>query len=59
VVDVTETPLFITFNAPDAEAPLHLDADTSPAGAAWLLLVALLVLASAWTSVRGRGACRA
>jgi len=58
VVDVTETPLFITFNAPSAETPVHLQADTSPADAAWLLLVVLLVLVSAWRSIRGPLSCQ-
>lgn len=50
VIEVTESPRFITFAAPSADAPVHLDVDASPAQAAWLLLAFLLLAWGAWSS---------
>ena len=53
VVCVTEKPLFITFQAPDSETPVRLEADTSPADVAWLVLLIGLVLWSGLASLHG------
>lgn len=47
VVDLTETPLFITFKSQDTESPVHLAVETSSADNAWLILLAGLVICSA------------
>jgi hypothetical protein len=51
LVNVTEKPMFITFVAPDTETPVRLDANTSPADGAWLLLLAGFVLYAAQASL--------
>ncbi|MBN2308093.1 MAG: cellulase family glycosylhydrolase [Candidatus Hydrogenedentes bacterium] len=56
VIDVFETPTFITFTAPDGETPVALHATTSPADATWLLVAAGLVAIAAcagWVIKRG------
>jgi len=49
IVDLAETPLFVTFKSQDAESPIHLAVETSPADSAWLMLLAGLVICSAAT----------
>ncbi len=48
VLDVGETPLFITYQAPDPNTPVRLTASASPASAAWLLFALLVV---AWAAI--------
>ncbi|MEA1952749.1 MAG: hypothetical protein U9N87_15320, partial [Planctomycetota bacterium] len=52
VVDVREKPLFITYQAPDAQSPVILQADSSPADAMWLIAAVGMVLWAGWVSVR-------
>ncbi len=54
LIDVTETPTFLTFRATDPESPVVLRATTSPADAAWLLLALGVVAAGMCAAVRGR-----
>lgn len=56
IIDVSEKPVFITFTAPDSEATVCIHAESSPADAAWLLLLAGLVGAVATVACR-RAAC--
>lgn len=58
LVNVTEKPAFITFVAPDGETPVRLDADTSPADGAWLLLLVGFVLYAAWASLTNKSTRR-
>ncbi len=51
VVDVTEKPLFITYQTPDVETPVVMRADSSPADAMWLAAVVGMVLWAGWGSV--------
>lgn len=51
LIDVTEKPMFITFATADNETTVRLDADTSAADAAWLVLLAGFVLCAAWASL--------
>ncbi|MBN2291482.1 MAG: hypothetical protein JXM70_03595, partial [Pirellulales bacterium] len=51
VVDVTEKPLFITYQAPEAQTPVILHADSSPADAMWLIAAVGIVLWSGWVSI--------
>ena len=52
IIDVSEKPVFITFAAPDSEAAVRIHAETSPADAAWLLLLAGFVAVSAVAACR-------
>ena len=52
VIDVTETPTFITFTADTPDAPIYLTAATSPGDMAWLVLALVAVVFSVWASVR-------
>ncbi|MFO7976702.1 MAG: family 1 glycosylhydrolase [Candidatus Hydrogenedentota bacterium] len=52
VIDVSETPTFITFNAPNTETPVQLDVETSPADAAWLLLALGFVVCGGYAAIR-------
>ncbi len=54
VIDVTETPTFLTFAAPEPEAPVRLDVKTSSADAAWLLLALGIVVAGGYAAFRGK-----
>jgi len=54
LIDVTETPTFLTFRAPDPEARVVLRAATSPADTAWLLLALGMVAAGMCAAVRTR-----
>ncbi|MCP4639587.1 MAG: cellulase family glycosylhydrolase [bacterium] len=55
VVDVTDKPLFITFNAPDPETPVRLSVTPSGADEGWLSLLAGLVACAAVVAwVQGR-----
>jgi hypothetical protein len=47
IVDVTERPVFITFEARMTETPVRIDTASSPADTAWLLLLVVLVIISA------------
>lgn len=51
VVDLTERPLFITFDAPDTDTPVRIAASASPTDAAWLLLLAMVVAGSGAAAV--------
>ena len=54
LIDVTETPTFLTFRAPDPKARVVLRAATSPADTAWLLLALGMVAAGMCAAVRTR-----
>ncbi len=51
VIDVTETPTFLTFKAPEPESLVRLRVAESPADAGWLLLALGVVAASACTLI--------
>jgi len=55
VVDVTEKPLLITYQAPEAESSVILEADSSPADAMWLIAAVGLVFWSGCVSIRRGG----
>lgn len=52
VIDITEKPTFITFTAPGSETPVRLEAETSPADMAWLLLALGVVGVAACVATR-------
>ncbi|HOF40348.1 MAG TPA: hypothetical protein PLD73_09760 [Candidatus Hydrogenedentes bacterium] len=58
VIDVTETPTFLTFKAAELESPVRLRVAESPADAGWLLLALGLVAASACRVIGAKPAGR-
>jgi hypothetical protein len=54
VIDVTETPTFITFRTSDSEQPVTLCASTSPGDVAWLLLALVAVLSAFYAAFKKR-----
>jgi len=56
VIDLTETPTFLTFTAAGAESAITLRAVSSPADAAWLLLALGFVAGGACAAVRAKSA---
>ncbi len=44
VIDITETPIFLTYSTADPDAPVHLEVTSSPADAAWLAFTMVFVV---------------